>query len=139
MISHALAVISIEGQPEAVNAAPSSSSAQFRPLVQVLRALGIGRGVWKQRRVGPRPGVPLQLFSTEGCPACRRVRRALTELDLDFIHRSCPRGDSPKRRELRSRGGKMQVPYLVDPNTGVEMYQSRSIVDYLQRTYGAIT
>lgn len=63
----------------------------------------------------------------------------MTELDLDFMHRSCPRGDSPNRRELRSRGGKTQVPYLVDPNTGVELYESRSIVDYLQRTYGAIT
>lgn len=114
----------------------SSFSAQFRPVVRVLRTLGIGRGVWKQRQVGPRPRAPLQVFSAEGCPACRRVRRALTELDLDFLHRSCPVGDSPNRRELRSRGGKLQVPYLVDPNTGVEMYESRDIVQYLQRTYG---
>lgn len=110
---------------------------QFSWFVRVLRALGPGRGMWKQRLVGPRPGRPLELFSAEGCPACRRVRRVLTELDLDFLHRSCPAGDRPNRARLKSRGGKVQVPYLVDPNTGVEMYESMDIVDYLQRTYGA--
>ncbi len=29
------------------------------------------------------------------------------------------------------RGGKAQFPYLVDPNTGVEMYESLDIIDYL--------
>lgn len=86
-----------------------------------------------------RPVLLLELFSFEACPASRRVRRALTELDLDFVHRSCPRGDSPKRRELERRGGCMRVPYLVDPNTGVEMYESRDIVAYLLATYGAAT
>jgi glutathione S-transferase len=27
------------------------------------------------------------------------------------------------------------VPYLVDPNTGVEMFESADIVRYLDRTY----
>jgi glutathione S-transferase len=29
----------------------------------------------------------------------------------------------------------MMVPYLVDPNTGVAMFESAEIVDYLVRTY----
>lgn len=28
--------------------------------------------------------------------------------------------------------GKMQVPYLVDPNTGVKMFESAEIVKYLK-------
>ena len=67
---------------------------------------------------------------------CRRVRQTLTELDIDYIHRSCPRGNSKNRRELEQRGGKIQVPYLVDPNHGVEMYESSSIVRHLLDSYG---
>lgn len=84
-----------------------------------------------------RPAALLELYSFEACPASRRVRRVLTELDLDFVHRSCPRGESPNRTRLKARGGKVRVPYLVDPNTGVEMYESRDIVTYLVTTYGA--
>jgi glutathione S-transferase len=29
----------------------------------------------------------------------------------------------------------MQVPYLVDPNTGRAMFESADIVAYLERTY----
>ncbi len=35
------------------------------------------------------------------------------------------------------RGGKAQFPYFVDPNTGVEMYESDEIVAYLFEHYGA--
>jgi glutathione S-transferase len=30
----------------------------------------------------------------------------------------------------------MQVPYLADPNTQVEMFESDDIVHYLRETYG---
>ncbi|MFM8410099.1 MAG: hypothetical protein ACKOCT_07460 [Alphaproteobacteria bacterium] len=33
------------------------------------------------------------------------------------------------------RSGKMQVPWLSDPNTGVSMFESADIVAYLDRTY----
>lgn len=33
------------------------------------------------------------------------------------------------------RAGRMQVPYLADPNTGVETYEPDDIVAYLERTY----
>jgi glutaredoxin len=88
--------------------------------------------------VSEQPRELLELFSYEGCPACRRVRRKLTELDLDYLHRSSPRGESPKREALKRRGGKIQVPYLVDPNTGTELYESRDIVAYLERQYGQV-
>jgi glutathione S-transferase len=29
----------------------------------------------------------------------------------------------------------MQVPYLVDPNAGVELFESSEIIDHLDRTY----
>ena len=37
---------------------------------------------------------------------------------------------------MEQRGGKAQFPYLVDPNTGAEMYESLDIVAHLFETYG---
>lgn len=82
------------------------------------------------------PAQLLELYQFENCPWCRLVRERLTELDLDYIVRNCPKGDSPKRADLKVRGGKVQVPYLVDPNTGRSLYESRDIVAYLDATYG---
>ena len=41
------------------------------------------------------------------------------------------------RAELLERAGKVQVPYLVDPNTGDAMFESTAIRDYLMATYAA--
>jgi glutathione S-transferase len=72
----------------------------------------------------------------EGSPYCRKVREALSELALPYVVRNLPKG-SPKRDELVRRGGTMQVPYLVDPNRGHELYESDAIVTYLEKEYGA--
>ena len=37
---------------------------------------------------------------------------------------------------LEVMGNNIQVPYLVDPNTNVKMFESKDIVDYLKRQYG---
>jgi glutathione S-transferase len=98
-------------------------------------AVRFGRGT--RCRVPERHQVePLTLYNMEGSPYCRKVREALTELDLEHVVRNVPKG-SPKRAELQRRGGKIQVPYLVDPNSGKEMYESDDIVAYLQAEYGA--
>jgi len=83
-----------------------------------------------------KPEQLLQLYDIENCPYCRLVREALTELDLDVEIYPCPKGGERFRPELEERGGKAQFPYLVDPNTGVEMYESLDIVEYLFETYG---
>jgi glutathione S-transferase len=86
--------------------------------------------------LGPRPEKRLQLYDFEGCPFCRKAREALSILDLEVEVYPCPKGGTRYRRELRARGGKEQFPYLVDPNTGQEMYESSDIVDYLFERYG---
>jgi len=86
--------------------------------------------------LGRRPERTLELYEFEGCPFCRKVREALSILDLDAIIYPCPKGGTRYREELVARGGKAQFPYLVDPNTGKEMYESDEIVRYLFETYG---
>ncbi len=83
-----------------------------------------------------KPKTLLQLYDIENCPYCRLVREVFTELDLDVEIYPCPRAGERYRPEVIERGGKAQFPYLVDPNTGVEMYESLDIVAYLYETYG---
>ncbi|KAL7200076.1 hypothetical protein ACSBR2_022228 [Camellia fascicularis] len=78
----------------------------------------------------------LQLFEFEACPFCRRVREAITELDLSVEIYPCPKGSIRHREMVRRLGGKEQFPFLVDPNTGKSMYESSEIVKYLFQQYG---
>lgn len=82
------------------------------------------------------PEQPLQLYEFEGCPFCRLTREVLTELDLDAMIYPCPKGGKRFRKQVEAEGGKAQFPYLVDPNTGVKMYESTEINAYLYATYG---
>ena len=87
-------------------------------------------------RLGARPEQLLELYDFEGCPDRRKVREALSILDLSALIRPCPRGGPRYRPELIRRGGKAQFPYLVDRNTGIELYESSAIVRYLFERYG---
>ena len=44
--------------------------------------------------------------------------------------------DPAVAEELIKRGGKRQVPYLVDADAGKEMYESDDIVEYLHQNFG---
>lgn len=87
------------------------------------------------KRDSPPPRL-LELYNMESSPFCRKVREVLVELDLPYICKNAPQG-SEVRDELRERGGKVMVPYLVDANTGTAMYESEDIVRYLQKTYAS--
>jgi len=111
----------------------------IRPLdVATSLAATLARGGSGARvgKLGRRPGRTLELYEFEGCPYCRKVREALSILDLDALIYPCPKNGPRFRPELGRRGGKAQFPYLVDHNTGKEMYESDDIVRYLFDTYG---
>jgi glutathione S-transferase len=80
------------------------------------------------------PDKPLELWSFEASPFCRIVREALCELEIPYVlHNVAKR--SPRREAFVARSGKMMVPYLVDPNHDIAMFESADIVAYLERTY----
>lgn len=83
-----------------------------------------------------RPKQLLELYEFEACPFCRKVRDALTELDLEVMVYPCPKGGTVYRPKAVELGGQAQFPYLVDPNTSTRMYESDDIVTYLFATYG---
>jgi glutathione S-transferase len=90
----------------------------------------------KARTDAEQPRKLLELYEFENCPHCRIVREVLTELDLDAQIYPCPKGGERFRKQAVERGGKAQFPFLMDPNTGAEMYESMDIVGYLYQQYG---
>ena len=82
------------------------------------------------------PAILLELYEFELSPYCRKVREALTELDLDARIFPCPRQGKAYRPRVAELGGKEQFPFLVDPNTGQMLYESADIIDYLFAEYG---
>lgn len=83
-----------------------------------------------------RPSGLLHLYDMEGCPHCRLVREALTELDLDAVIYPCPKGGDRFRNRAVELSGQEQFPLLVDPSEGEVLQESSRIVRYLWRRYG---
>uniref|UniRef100_A0A0A9CTT9 GST N-terminal domain-containing protein n=1 Tax=Arundo donax TaxID=35708 RepID=A0A0A9CTT9_ARUDO len=80
------------------------------------------------------PPQPLEIWAYEGSPFCKLAREVLVELELPHLLHSCARG-SPRRQAFFKEKGLFQVPYLEDPNTGVKMFESAEIIEYLKTTY----
>ena len=109
---------------------PSSFTTSFA--VSLVR---LGAGL-KVGPIGKRPERLLELYEFEACPFCRKAREALTCLDLDAVVYPCPKKGPTYRKRVEELGGKTQFPFLVDPNTGQEMYESDDIIHYLFDRYG---
>jgi glutathione S-transferase len=135
-----------------------------RPPTRLLRPIDVSTSVLAgiprlragaQARPSKAPRKPLELFSFESSPYSRRVRELLCELELPYLLRSTGKAGwrdlgppivrekmfpelpvtGRTRTELLDRAGKVQVPYLVDPNTRTAMFESAAIRDYLLQTY----
>ena len=103
-----------------------------------------------------KPEKLLELWSFEASPFSRVVRGRLAELELPYIlhnvAKECWQDQGPatmrlkpgpyvplkggKREQIIKRLGKIQVPYLEDPNTGIKMFESEKITQYLKEQYG---
>jgi glutathione S-transferase len=102
---------------------------------QVAMLLSIPGG---QRQTNARPDneqmKPIELWGYETSPFVRPVREKLGTLCLPHIMVSCSRG-SANRDKMMTKMGRFQVPLLVDPNTGIEMFESSEIEKYLEEVY----
>jgi Glutathione S-transferase, N-terminal domain len=78
---------------------------------------------------------PLILWAYEGSPFCKVVRETLSAYEIPHTVYFTPRG-SINRQKLYDLTGRFQVPYLQDPNTGINLFESEAIVEYLDKQYG---
>lgn len=116
-------------------------------------AAQLGRGLFARPSRGA--AQPLELYSFETSPYSRLVRERLCELELPYLLRNTAKGapkdigppavrdrwfksakgTSRNRKALLERTDHVQVPYLIDANTGSEMFESAKILAYLDATY----
>lgn len=75
----------------------------------------------------------LTLYVKTGCPFCHKVLDVGRELGLSFDEKNI--ADDAVAAELVRRGGKRQVPYLVDSERNTELYESADISEYLRARY----
>jgi glutaredoxin len=75
----------------------------------------------------------LTMYVKTSCPYCALVLGVVEKLGLDVEQKNI--ADDTVASELIARGGKRQVPYLIDTEKGVEMYESSDIAEYLEKTY----
>jgi glutathione S-transferase len=110
---------------------------QDSPLVPLTAGLGVGLARWGaggQAKFSSPPAQPLILYAYEGSPYCKVVREYLSALEVEHVVYYTPRG-SQNRAKLWKETGRFQVPYLVDPNTEVKLFESEAIVEYLEKQY----
>jgi glutaredoxin 3 len=72
----------------------------------------------------------LTLYMRPTCPYCHKVNAVVAELGIEIKEKDIANPENVA--ELVARGGKRQVPYLVDSARGVEMYESEDIIAYLR-------
>lgn len=71
----------------------------------------------------------LLLFTQEGCPYCNRVIKHFEEKNITF--KNLDISNPVNLDELLVLGEKEQVPFLVDTDKNVKMYESEDIIMYL--------
>lgn len=72
----------------------------------------------------------LDLYIHETCPYCKKVMEFLKENDIKFNKHDV---SEPENYEaLQELGGKSQVPFMIDEENGVKMYESDDIIEYLK-------
>ena len=75
----------------------------------------------------------LELFILETCPYCLKVIKYLDERGLEYRKIDIKNKDS--ENSLIQIGGKRQVPFLVDTDRNIQMYESNDIIEYLKTIY----
>jgi glutaredoxin len=76
----------------------------------------------------------LHLYTTTYCPYCKKVIEYLETHHIPFEERVVNE-HLEYRDELIALGGKMQIPFLVDTERNVHMYESDAMITYLTEHY----
>lgn len=72
----------------------------------------------------------LDLYILETCPYCRKVMSFMEEKGIKYNKVDITNRASEEA--LIKMGGKRQVPFLVDNDRNIQMYESADIIEYLK-------
>lgn len=72
----------------------------------------------------------LDLFILETCPYCKKVMSYMDENGIPYNKIDIT--DKASENSLIQIGGKRQVPFLVDKDRNIQMYESNDIIEYVK-------
>lgn len=72
----------------------------------------------------------LELFVLENCPYCQKVIKFLEQEHMKYQKIDISNKES--ENSLIQIGGKRQVPFLIDTERNIQMYESNDIIEYLK-------
>lgn len=70
----------------------------------------------------------LELFILETCPYCKKVMAYLDEHKIGY--RKIDISNKENEESLIRIGGKIQVPFMIDKDRNIQMYESNDIIEY---------
>ena len=70
----------------------------------------------------------LDLFILESCPYCKKVMKFFDEKEIKYNKIDIT--NKASEESLIKIGGKRQVPFLVDNDRNIQMYESDDIIEY---------
>lgn len=70
------------------------------------------------------------LYIMETCPYCKKVMAFMQEKEIDY--KKIDIADKQNEETLIQLGGKRQVPFFVDKERNIQMYESEDIIEYLK-------
>mgnify|MGYP003571280789 CR=1 FL=1 len=72
----------------------------------------------------------LDLFIMESCPYCKKVMAFMQENSINY--NKVDISETSNEDTLIQLGGKRQVPFLVDRDRNIQMYESNDIIEYIK-------
>ena len=72
----------------------------------------------------------IELFMLDYCGYCKKVIDFLEEHKIPY--KQIDISEKPNEEALVRIGGKRQVPFIIDKENNIEMYESSDIIEYLR-------
>ena len=72
----------------------------------------------------------INVFILPACPYCNKVLTYMNEHGIAY--KTIDISEPENEEALIKIGGKRQVPFIMDKEHGVEMYESNDIIEYLK-------
>ena len=70
----------------------------------------------------------IDLYILQSCPYCKKVMKFFDENSIEYNQVDI--SDAANEESLVRMGGKRQVPFIVDRDRNVQMYESSDIIEY---------
>ena len=72
----------------------------------------------------------IDLFILETCPYCKKVMKFMDENGMKY--NKIDISNKASEEALIALGGKRQVPFMVDKDRNIQMYESSYIIEYVK-------